>query len=431
MIDTIHFEIIGSHYIDVFNHLVKHANQKQKYGLVSKSSFIYYNQIEFENKSIGKFNGFYTIPSSNYNINFSYDREKDKIMFNLSIPKYYQGNNIYQYIVDSHYPEFNIQLYKYENQLEYIHKLLLKFLNDFNNAVCNGKINIYDIIIKRIDYCFNAIFKTEKELSIYFEAIKRIKKTYERGNSNIHRNYQSAIFYVGKGYSLKIYKKHDEYIKNDYRELSKIDNNKANILHEYTKKVLRYEITYRNEYLSLFYNKHIYRRKCINWQIIKRQYKQGTLKYNEVNMYEKAMNKRKNFYIYLPPEQNKSNNITDNVILTDAIFSKKLMIELGYNFIKLMSHFSITKYEYEMKIEGVENKEKISFKRAMQLTKKYNLDELLKYGKISRATYYRYKTLLEKYNQKNNMLKMQIDVKYDYEKYITDFNSLGLLTFTC
>lgn len=170
----------------------------------------------------GKFN----ISSSHYNVNFWINEDKDFLEWNFSLPKYFYGNNIAQFVRPVSDKRFIMGVdYRFSEQMKILHNRLFRAIDLFFEENFHGLFIDYSKLeINRVDLCFNQFFQNKDEALRYLNYQKKINLKNLRLNSKRFQNFNTSIFYTGENYSIKIYHKGSEYKKNDSVEHDKINN---------------------------------------------------------------------------------------------------------------------------------------------------------------------------------------------------------------
>jgi II/X family phage/plasmid replication protein len=106
-------------------------------------------------------------------------------------------------------------------------------------------------LVKRLDTCYVFKTKNQEERVQLLEILSYCKyknfKTY---------NYKTAVLWVGTDYSVKFYLKHEEYLKKDFNQLVKQRMLEyAEYLVNYSKNLVRFEITHRSSKLFDMFGK--------------------------------------------------------------------------------------------------------------------------------------------------------------------------------
>lgn len=257
------------------------ANIKEiRYNDTGKRRVLYSNRIQ--------------LPSSHYYLAYKIDDLKDCIDFNFSIPKYIYGTNIMQFtphIQDrkNYYPRSDIEKFEFIEGVTF--DKLMSFLDGFLLKLCyktveNGENVTYaidkkDVEIQRIDLCFNQYFQSKQDALDYLKYQKRVKKSYIRDTSKNKVDWGSSIFLQSRNYVAKIYHKGKEYEssggeKKHHDQINKSARREVfptELLQNEADRILRYEISFKNGYLSRIYKKKVFRKKCPVHSVFKECYK--------------------------------------------------------------------------------------------------------------------------------------------------------------
>lgn len=205
-------------------------------------------------------------PSSHYKVIFMINPHKDCITFTFSIPKYFYSHNIAQAICNvNEVNEFSASNFDVSTQIELGYNRLIRYINQFFlNEFPTCKIHWENLELRRLDFCFNQIFKTKSMALEYLELQRTIRKKHMRDDSTKSNNYKTAIFYFNDSYSVKIYHKGSEFSKNDRKELDRINSFgkmsfDTEYLQSFSDRILRYEVTIRPKYMAYLFNQHVFR----------------------------------------------------------------------------------------------------------------------------------------------------------------------------
>lgn len=190
--------------------------------------------------------------SGHTDIAYMVSREKDYLEINFSIPKFKYGSNVLQFI--SYYDQSAKRVY---NDLMIFLKL---FVKEF--AILQP-IDLTDVELNRIDFCYNQIFLSLKDTQIYLNEVKKLVAVRYRGDmDNSIPVYSTSSTYKTRRFSFKVYHKGSEFQKTDKKRIQKKLDAEPNYRYPYTleymqdmaDRMLRYEATYRNSFLnSMFY----------------------------------------------------------------------------------------------------------------------------------------------------------------------------------
>lgn len=234
--------------------------------------------------------------SSHYECAFRVVAPRNFIEFNFSVPKMVYGTNILQLVKHYNEKDFNQQYYNdyHHNFLDAFDRLK-KFMSLFVNKLeleCGQKISMYDIELRRLDICYNQVFLNEKDALIYLEQQKRIKKKYVRNDPKNITSYNTSVWVKTENYVAKIYHKGSEYCSvgdraehlrankalgyEHYHINDIVDYDTGEIVQEglesFSRRILRYEISFTSDYISKIWKAKFFRRKSKRWQMLKKDY---------------------------------------------------------------------------------------------------------------------------------------------------------------
>lgn len=295
MVDTIKIKLnnlvkhrlIYNYSIDSQDNVKYHVNRK---GKNDKEEFQYLDKTLLEREVLingkskrltekvryhNRFN-----PSSNYVVVCYVNPLKDCIVYELSLPKYFYGNNVLQIVQDPLERDFmamDKNTYTLAQQRATFYTRLRKYIIAFFLSEYPAlPVDLTDVEILQIDLCFNQVFPDKNQALQYLELQKGIRKNYLRSQtSRFYMNYETSIFYGGSGYKAEIYHKGTEYKKNDRKKHEDI-NRKAkrevidiDFLQSLADRTLRYEVSLRNEKLSYIFNEKIFRSTSKAYNLLK------------------------------------------------------------------------------------------------------------------------------------------------------------------
>lgn len=228
-------------------------------------------------------------PSSHYKVIFTVNTYKDCIQFNFSIPKYFYGNNIVQNVLNANEVQFsminNSIDYAIDNGFERLQRYIKTF---FDNEFSGVKIYYSLLELKRLDFCYNQIFRSKSDAFEYLELQRNIRKKHLREDSTKSNNYSTSIMYYNKDYSVKIYHKGSEFAKNDSHELLQVNKKNTSVqfdvdyLQNFADRILRYEITIRPSYMSYLFNQNIFRKNSKQFNTWKKLYNKIKAKHKQL-----------------------------------------------------------------------------------------------------------------------------------------------------
>lgn len=164
-------------------------------------------------------------------LNFFYSSSQDRLYLELSLPKFYNGHNVYLL-----YPkDIRLSLHK-------LYSCLLPLLPSIPP--------LQDWQVYRIDICYSWKLESQRVA----ELTMRTLQSLEYPRQKIYA-YDSSLMSVGSTYSVKFYLKHQEYYTHDFKELKKIDNDMAMALYDLTYGVLRFEVSLRKKWIEYHYKR--------------------------------------------------------------------------------------------------------------------------------------------------------------------------------
>jgi len=408
------------------------------------------------------------ITSSEYDITIFISERKDKIEINFSLPKLIYGSNVIQSVKPAYASGFQLEWYKHpENQVLYNFSLLKRCIKFFE-YIFDHKLNFTDITIDRIDLCFNIICDDEYQKKLLFHKLKEIKKPYENEHNSLNP-YKNSLVYVSQDYSYKFYDKGEEFgktsnikkckkIANKFHNFNFTDELRENFL-SYSKRILRFEVTYRCRRISLLSLKRYGEKSKLD---IGRWHYQQDIKSKYKDYYKLMKEKSFDFYLDLNPEESYNyrtcNNYHEknNKIYLDhyAIFDETMFHILFDDFSRILNHFrsqpmpEICTLEQKIDIYNTMQSKtlipahtdevicdegtfhKTHFQKIKPAISKTNL---IKYFKlmdagfslkklfddkmISQATYYRMKKHFENVGMTHNDQYLNISFDFDYLRY--------------
>lgn len=428
------------------------------------------------------------LPSSHYHIAYKIDYIRDFIEFNISIPKYIYGTNVVQFLPNPLAANFNLYFNStLQNAFVSSWGNLEKFIGKFIKTEF-GEIEVYKSFteINRIDLCYNQVFHSKTEALEYIKQAKRVKKKFSRDTSNYSRSWETSLMYKTDMYSFKIYHKGSEYRANDKKKHNEI-NYKAGkqvfdtaFYQDFADKIVRYEMTIRNKYMSYVFMNKIFRKDCHIWNDCKELYKEYRNKngkqddslliwkrtlepeqLKKLDYIKNMINKSKKFYIS-DKNQNRSFDIeTDEYFIKVAgkkerfeafsLFSENLFNELSKKFLSILSEFELELFQDKTDIinKAVQHNERVNKERsrlkksgidlpekrnridkkisiskisvALELLKTYNFSEIDKTGMYSRQTWYNIRKDLELLGVKEtSILDLTVNAKFDLMNYFND-----------
>lgn len=149
----------------------------------------------------------------------------------FSVPKLWLGHNIHL-------------LYDWASAVAEMERIL----NELFEFRGRGKLAAYpDWQVSRADFCYAWKFPNESMASAYLDSLKRIKFPYKKPHI-----YGDSLYFPGRTYTVKFYKKLPEFRKHDRLKMIKSGVSQSYIDHleKMAEGVLRFEVELRRKYLT-------------------------------------------------------------------------------------------------------------------------------------------------------------------------------------
>lgn len=366
--------------------------------------------------------------SHHYTLSYKFDYRQDIVHFNFSIPKYIHGTNIIQFI-------------RYADQsAEGVYRYLVSFIQAFFNKLCFEPVNLPDVEITRVDFCYNQFFHYKYDALRYLDEQKQLVSKFARNTKNEAIRYTSSLFYSTKRYSFKIYHKGTEFERHDRKELAKnnVTKHSVDFLQNVADRINRYEVTFRKSMFDYVFNQRKLYEAYIKW-------------------YRKAF---PGFRVLSPDMQRRVEDFTkqskryvlgaisdvDAIDFKTAVFDLPLFTEL-YNFFwdyvqKYQLECKMSVYDVmkkaetlnadrdKLKDESLRRKASINTPMVVTLAllaQYYSLDDLKKTGLMPKSTFYRYQKQLSRlgYSSKSRIADMP-PPSLDYLEYLSIFKDYHL-----
>jgi len=230
------------------------------------------NLIEIKANGItGDFNLCYKfdkvmLPSYKSGVNLQFDNLNGILRIELSLPKYYFGNNVLELspIIKSRFYSYGLDLVKMSS---FIHTLIKKSIRNIiydlsGQTLIIKTAHFCDISVSRIDFTYNQIFDNSSKLVHYLDCIKECKPLEFKNNHPT--DYHSGVAYVTDNYGFKIYHKGVEFEKIQSKQIKK-DN------YHIMKHRLKEDITYfsSNKFLTFknISNLQNYANNCLRYEL--------------------------------------------------------------------------------------------------------------------------------------------------------------------
>jgi hypothetical protein len=497
MVDTI---VLRIHNLKKYDVLIKTLHLERNKGFKTKTVSV--DQNEFDRlKGIG-FGLRYTLDvmelnksgeflaktefSKKYNSSHHYafvyrvDYSNDFIEFNFSVPKYKFGTNILMDV--EHWWDVHYRLYEcstINHNVLYTVNNLIRFIQIFlAKEFINSKIEMHDVELNRIDFCFNQIFPNKEDALKFLNFQKKLHKTYARESNEIY-NYETSLMHKNNRTSFKIYHKGSEYSKHDSKEHERINKEKGcqyfkvEKFQAFADRILRYEMTFRSAGLNYIFKHNMFRKQCpifkidhniylrvdrikqrnesISKRIAELQSEEARNAFRKFNPYQaiskedrlthkyvsNLINSKPKFMLRISEFSTLFNKQTINAKCHTALFSKNLIQLCATRFLEEVKDFQVSELPPELKlgllIDEYNRTHKVTMQKAdllrfYELWVKYgSFKEAAKASNYARATIYRYKERFnrigvnEKQFQAGNedrFVKPNLDLK-EYHSFIT------------
>lgn len=217
MIDTLRFQINNTH--DIYEQ-IRALSFEKRYVNNEKGEMVF----RFLNKDI-------PIGSFDYHVNL-FIGDINKIYLEFSAPKIYWGHNAWLL---------------YPNLLERVlQKIDFNLWLTFNIHFPSYK----EWELQRLDLCYAWKFENNQKANSALDTLRVLN--YPRKNT---LTYDTSVTFRGSAYTVKFYLKDDEYLKHDYKRLSKKNREYADFLLADSNGLLRFEITLRKKQLQTIFHK--------------------------------------------------------------------------------------------------------------------------------------------------------------------------------
>jgi Phage replication protein CRI len=266
MVDTVILRIHDLHlhmplvkYIRSVSVLSKGSMLKKFEGIEDPTKAIFIKRIYTDFTSGSTYDEGYKgfLRSDHYDTAFRINYARDYMEFNVSLPKWYFGSNVFQ-LIDHSMDEFYnaCRTNDFWNCSAYGWNRFLQIFNSFirelgGYAEGGGLVHKNQCEIARIDLCYNLVFNTESDLKFYLGELKSVnKRNFSKDGSSI-TNYNTGLYFPSKDSTLKIYHKGSEFKVHDYNKVAKkMGVQVADLLHHASRNMLRYEIECRPGFMS-------------------------------------------------------------------------------------------------------------------------------------------------------------------------------------
>jgi hypothetical protein len=305
--------------------------------------------------------------SNHYSFAYMVNHTANYIEFNFSIPKYIYGSNVLMFVdhighrnfsfTDCQHLEYNCR--RAVDKLE-------RFLNEFfKQSFPLTHLDYRDVELNRIDVCFNQLFRSKDECLKYLSYQKRKQKKHSRDNGKSMRDWDTSLMYTTDRYSAKIYHKGSEYKKNDLKEHLKINREKGRQYFRtaeyqaFADKILRYELTIRNQELNYLHKHHIFRKKCPHFRRYLKVYQEVenaiqtndriSKRIGELPEEAKAAYRKEHPYIHIEPDARKVHKWISKLLSKKTLFKLAVDEEVEqYN--KTLVHYDCSEAKFSREL---------------------------------------------------------------------------------
>jgi hypothetical protein len=240
-----------------------------------KINIVTRNEV-FKNKVSNYFRTYIRVPSSTYDCICSYNMVYDYIELNFSVAKAAFGTNVLMFCKNQIIGKpFNVAIDR-NNQIECAYNNLFGYLGYFFKMVASFDDKellefFMKVSIKRFDLCVNQILENKTDAERLILCLQRTRRRKSR-NVQKDRVYDgTGVYFASDNYTIKIYHKSQEYFKNDRVELME-KGIKQELIDEFqllADRTIRYEMEFRNIYLSKIFINECFRRNDMDWKEIR------------------------------------------------------------------------------------------------------------------------------------------------------------------
>lgn len=452
MIDTVAFRI---HDLEINKHLVKFLFKNGVAGIEKKRKVLeegidIQREMKFVNFTLNHATGkVYSssyrlkMKSHNSDISFAIDKDRDFIHMELSLPKYFYGDNVHQLV--NHESEKLYSTFRLKKFYDLAGAGWMVFKGALQNFMKRefGDIKIRPDLIEvvQLDFCFNFIFKSQSQLKAYLSFIRQIKKKYQK-DENAHSAYgPSSVYFPSKICTFKIYHKGPELKAHPGRIKSK---SYYKGVQELADRTLRFEASFRPVAFRELWLKRsplkayvlAYRRwmKEGKFKFRNVEYKPGSPGKDVILKKGKQLDKRWSFWFDLDEQSPENGNV---------VFDQQLFSECLRSFWHQSKQFMLTgvtrlnvtatKVEYygsgEKQTESIKGLSATKIRFIEVFLQGRSWDELERQGIMSRRQMQRYKALFRKigFGDMSTNRRSLTDLDHTYKAY---FDNLRMVKQT-
>lgn len=347
------------------------------------------------------------------------DQQNDCLTINFSLPKFQYSTNVLQLI--DHNKLGDIAGCSVEYQLAGLYHRFISVVKHAFFHWFSRDIDLSRAEITRIDFCFNAFFNSVESLDLYYDALRDIKKKFARISGTNYSPWETSLNFVTDSHSFKVYKKGPEYKKHDgkaHKALNKrlgrsvIDTDRV---FDFAGKILRYEVTGRNAWLSSRYVKILKASRPGLWNINK----------EDVKKYSRRTFR---FFLKADPLDLAINSLAPTIKEHSfrAEFSEELLISCFLSFWEYVKQFQVTVMTYPEMLFMIEKyndgltkgRIPIAFNMFCKMVADGNSIDLIKQMDFfPLRTFYRYKKIFLKLFGKNVSNTTIFTPLLDYSEY--------------
>lgn len=343
-------------------------------------------------------NGSVPVPTHNYNMH--YRMFEDRVELEFSIPKFIYGTNVLQLL--DHYKR---KASPYDMLVKSVKKV-------FKDTFFNVKINWGAVELKRWDLCYNQLFESK---NVALKALHYIKLKHQSKADRL--NFEYGFVQLTKSNYLKIYHKGVEFEKHDR---VKYNGPFVNQLIDISDRILRYEKKCTQKNVAYQFNMHFRINEHPDKEEYLKQKKAGKVSRYLLNEFENV----RPFFLGPP--------IFKGCYQMTPKFFNFLFAKFKHDIEK---KFSVGKMSVDRLRNEVVNGTKSSSKRIKILTyiKTFgSLKRAYESGAFTKATYYRYKSDLEKENLSETKVPVRINQDWSNQSYhrILFSKGVGIVTIT-
>jgi hypothetical protein len=402
MLDTIKISIYKEFNNSLYTTLLNNSFAKSSGFMVNSTSGIMeqkevfrFKQNNYDNYQMMIINGKMNVPSWNYDIFFRcYD---DRVNIEFSLPKFIYGTNVIQ--LCSHVSKV---FDPYDMLVLSVKKFFETFF--FGHAIDYGGIKLL-----RWDFCFNQVYNT------YENSIKALNYIKLKHSSKTDtKNYEFGYIELTKNNYLKIYHKGEEFRRHDFY---KLENNVEEFVNM-SSKILRYERKYTPSNVAYNYNVKV---KYVNQPFLVKEY---LLRKKSGNITKQMRSDFENVQQFTLG----SSKIYGATKLPKTFFNN-LFTSFKNEIIKKFSinGSSIDRLKHEV-FDTSDKTNKAMKIKILALIKTFkSLKKAYEKTAISKSTYYRYLSFMDKKNLSTTNIPLTIEQDFTNDSYFRELNKNSIV----